>query len=483
MKTLVLTGVILGAAALFAGVWLATKKKRFVLLYGALALLLVFGVLYWVLPIHTFLADTPDSEVTFVHLIPPEGEAAALEGDRAAGVLDALRETKFAHVMDGSVTLTEGETYYHLVVKAQGELLNVDVYIAPDGTARTFARTSWRYQAGDPQPLAQAIQKAAGFQEAMPSSTADPLAPYRALAEGVEFALPDGLTRGEFCPAGSPKQLDTWGSIPFLNEAGAVSGGLSLLQSDHGTYGEFDEDGRLTGIRWVFNHCSFEDFQPVDGLDHWVTARLGLDVPIKELESGGFEAVEEERWYAFRAEPDGEVIYALWLQGEAYTRDDLLKLVLSVSFPQAPEVQGEAQTTPFPSGRVWTWDENDPIPFDFSREELDAAEAVVQEALEEHAREPFVRAFSIRELKTSEHYTTQWFWPEYFSGDSALYRDWTREDTRNSMIVLAKVDVEYDGTLTPMSGGEGVVYGFTVHKNDAGEWTILEGFSTNFAWE
>lgn len=169
MKTLVLTGVILGAAALFAGVWLAAKKKRFALLYGALALLLVFGVLYWVLPIHTFLADTPDSEVTFVHLIPPEGEAAALEGDRAAGVLDALRETKFAHVMDGNVTLTEGEAYYHLVVKAQGKLLNVDVYIAPNGTARTFAKTNWRYQAGDPQPLAQAIQKAASLQEAMPS--------------------------------------------------------------------------------------------------------------------------------------------------------------------------------------------------------------------------------------------------------------------------------------------------------------------------
>lgn len=387
---------------------------------------------------------------------------------------------------------TEGSYRFHVTRRRTIQFLTIDYYDKWEKENKS-ALLLMRYDSG--ASLVEAMERPkpgdpwdaflwTDMIELPPAPTADdPLAPYRALAEGVEFALPDGLTRGEFCPAGSPKQLDTWGSIPFLNEAGAVSGGLSLLQSDHGTYGEFDEDGRLTGIRWVFNHCSFEDFQPVDGLDHWVTARLGLDVPIKELESGGFEAVEEERWYAFRAEPDGEVIYALWLQGEAYTRDDLLKLVLSVSFPQTPEVQGEAQTTPFPSGRVWTWDENDPIPFDFSREELDAAEAVVQEALEEHAREPFVRAFSIRELKTSEHYTTQWFWPEYFSGDSALYRDWTREDARNSMIVLAKVDVEYDGALTPMSGGEGVVYGFTVHKNDTGEWTILEGFSTNFAWE
>lgn len=163
MRFFVYGGLILAALAVCAGIFLAIKKKKFALLYTAVAFLLVMILLWYVLPVTMFLQYTPDDRIEYVHMVTLEpGECPPLTDTEKATVLTALRETGFSHGGNSNYRFDVGrDDYYHFTILTKDyRWIYVHIFVYADGGAVASVKTDapWTYYAGDPVPLVQAVE-------------------------------------------------------------------------------------------------------------------------------------------------------------------------------------------------------------------------------------------------------------------------------------------------------------------------------------
>lgn len=163
MRFFVYGGLILAVLAVCAGTALVIKKKRFALLYPAVAFLLAMILLWYVLPVTMFLQHTPDDRIEYVHMatLEPGGQPPLTDKEQAA-VLAALRETGFSHVGKPDRGLdVEKDDYYHFTILTKDDRwIYVDVFLYADGGTAACVKTDapWTYYAGDPTSLVQAVE-------------------------------------------------------------------------------------------------------------------------------------------------------------------------------------------------------------------------------------------------------------------------------------------------------------------------------------
>lgn len=163
MRFFVYGGLILAVLAVCAGTALVIKKKRFALLYTAVAVLLAMILLWYVLPVTMFLQHTPDDRIEYVHMatLEPGGQPPLTDKEQAA-VLAALRETGFSHVGKPDRGLdVEKDDYYHFTILTKDDRwIYVDVFLYADGGTAACVKTDapWTYYAGDPTSLVQAVE-------------------------------------------------------------------------------------------------------------------------------------------------------------------------------------------------------------------------------------------------------------------------------------------------------------------------------------
>lgn len=174
MRFLIYGALLLALVGLGFGVWRARKKGKFALLYSAVGFLLVMLLVWWVAPAYRFLQFTPDERVEhlFVHQLGHSGETPQLEGADKAKILDALRETTFAHEYRHNYHLPDGHVdYYHMDILIGNDWTGVDVLIPTDGAADVYLGMGdaglppWGYRAANPEVLVQAVWDVIGPQE------------------------------------------------------------------------------------------------------------------------------------------------------------------------------------------------------------------------------------------------------------------------------------------------------------------------------
>lgn len=162
MEATVYGGLFLAVLAVCAGIWLVVKKKKFALLYAAVAFLLVMILLWWVLPVTRFLQHTPDDQVAYVHQAALEGgDYPAVTDEKKADFLAALRGTGFSHGAKRNYRYDyTKDSYYHVTICTEGgTFLYVDVFVYADGSSEVTVDTGapwWDFYAADPEPLVKA---------------------------------------------------------------------------------------------------------------------------------------------------------------------------------------------------------------------------------------------------------------------------------------------------------------------------------------
>lgn len=165
MRFLIYGALVLALVGIGVGVWRARKKEKFALLYSAVGFLLVMLLVWWVAPAYRFLQHTPDERVeyVFVHQLGYSGEAPQLEGEDKAKILDALRETRFAHEYKHNYSMT-GKDYYHMDLYVNNEFVWLEVFAPTDGgkgdvylTTGDLRLPPWEYRAANPELLIQAV--------------------------------------------------------------------------------------------------------------------------------------------------------------------------------------------------------------------------------------------------------------------------------------------------------------------------------------
>lgn len=154
----------------------------------------------------------------------------------------------------------------------------------------------------------------------------------------------------------------------------------------------------------------------------------------------------------------------------------LLLLFCCACQPQSGPFIGDETEPPAVSiapERVWSYSSEEEVSVDrfaFSEEDIAAAEAFVAAVLEEEAEAEYTISLEVKDIFVSPE-ETAWTWQMYFNEHSELYTDWTEEDMLQNMItVVARYEVEYDGTKTFMDSGDTTLC-YHLERRD-GEWSF-----------
>ena len=155
------------------------------------------------------------------------------------------------------------------------------------------------------------------------------------------------------------------------------------------------------------------------------------------------------------------------------------------SAPEEPDVSPDPDVSaekPVPE-RVWSWGSDsewpgDPeewaqrydIHFSFPEEELSAVCLAAQAELDAWANEPWVISFQAGEVSINRTKTLL-VWSSYFSEDSWLFTDWTKEDMETRMLAVdVRYICEYDGTKTFLPDGDRSATFYMVKEGDTWEY-------------